>query len=78
MRSKGNQFKNKRVLMETIHKLKSELHREKTLKEQSEARKEKAKLKSERKAARVVKPAAAEPEKPTKGAAKSAPKSAKK
>ncbi|KAJ0408462.1 hypothetical protein ATCC90586_008400 [Pythium insidiosum] len=49
MRSKGNQFKNKRVLMETIHKMKAERHREKTLKEQSEARKEKAKASRERK-----------------------------
>ncbi|GMF27279.1 unnamed protein product [Phytophthora lilii] len=57
MRSKGNQFKNKRVLMETIHKMKAERHREKTLKEQSEARKEKAKSARERKAKKVAAPA---------------------
>jgi len=53
-RSKGNQFKNKRVLMETIHKMKAERHREKTLKEQSEARKERAKNARDRKASHQV------------------------
>ena len=53
MRSKGNQFKNKRVLMETIHKLKAEYHREKALKEQSEARKERARNARDRKAGKV-------------------------
>merc|ERR1712227_653053 len=37
--AKGNCYKNKRVLVEAIHKMKAE-----TLQEQSEARKEKAKL----------------------------------
>ncbi|KAF1336496.1 60s ribosomal protein, partial [Globisporangium splendens] len=69
MRSKGNQFKNKRVLMETIHKMKAERTREKTLKEQSEARKEKAKNARDRKAQKAV--AAATEEKP-KAAAKPA------
>ena len=58
MRSKGNQFKNKRVLMETIHKMKAERQREKSLKEQSEARKEKAKASRARKEAKAAAPAA--------------------
>mmetsp|Transcript_144986 Transcript_144986/g.252916 ORF Transcript_144986/g.252916 Transcript_144986/m.252916 type:complete len:188 (+) Transcript_144986:86-649(+) len=48
--AKGNQYKNKRVLMEAIHKMKAEKMKEKAIQEQSEARKAKAKLLKEKKA----------------------------
>ena len=53
--AKGNQFKNKRVLLESIHELKAVRTRERSLKEQAEARKGRARTRLERKAAREAK-----------------------
>merc|ERR1719392_409167 len=49
-KSKGNAYKNKRVLVEAIHKSKAEKMKAKALQEQQEARKEKAKVQKMKKA----------------------------
>lgn len=58
MLSKGNQFKNKRVLLETIHDMKADKVKEKALTEQVDARKARAHARLERRAAREAKKAA--------------------
>ncbi|KAL0089662.1 ribosomal protein L19e-domain-containing protein [Phycomyces blakesleeanus] len=54
LKSKGNGFKNKRVLMEYIHKAKAEKLRAKTLNEQSEALRAKNKALRERRALKLA------------------------
>mmetsp|Transcript_11052 Transcript_11052/g.26081 ORF Transcript_11052/g.26081 Transcript_11052/m.26081 type:complete len:192 (+) Transcript_11052:120-695(+) len=58
MLSKGNQFKNKTVLLEKIHELKAIVVQEKALSEQAQARKSRAKNRLERRAAKEAKKAA--------------------
>jgi len=58
MLAKGNQFKNKRVLLETIHSMKAEKVKEKSLSDQVDARKQRAQSRLGRRAAREAKKAA--------------------
>merc|ERR1712194_684223 len=50
--AKGNAYKNKRVLVEAIHKMKSEEAKTKSVQEQNDARKEKARATKSRKLAK--------------------------
>jgi large subunit ribosomal protein L19e len=86
MKVKGNVFKNKRVLIEAVHKQKAEKVREKAIADQFEARRAKNKASRERKLARreerltagvhlEQQPAAAQP---AAAPAKAAPKASKK
>jgi large subunit ribosomal protein L19e len=54
MKAKGNQFKNKRVLIEAIHKRKAETIKAKTLEDQTEARKAKARVAKEKREAKAA------------------------
>merc|ERR1712118_55480 len=52
VKSKGNQFKNKKVLIEQLHKAKAEKAKIKQLEEQSALKKEEARIQKEKKAAK--------------------------
>merc|ERR1711998_669002 len=52
VKSKGNQFKNKKVLIEALHKANTEKAKLKALEEQSALKKEKARIQKEKKLAK--------------------------
>merc|ERR1711966_617824 len=55
LQAKGNQFKNKRVLLETIHTMKSEHSKVKALADQAEAKKTRARARLAKRAAKEQK-----------------------
>ena len=55
LHAKGNQFKNKRVLLETIHTMKAEQAKTKALSEQAEAKKSRARARVAKRAAKETK-----------------------
>jgi large subunit ribosomal protein L19e len=55
LHAKGNQFKNKRVLLETIHTMKADQLKSKALAEQAEAKKSRARARVSKRAAKEAK-----------------------
>merc|ERR1739838_406391 len=55
LQAKGNQFKNKRVLLETIHTMKSEVSKTKALADQADAKKSRARARLAKRAAKEQK-----------------------